>query len=135
MISYAQNFEDVMLYRIFRDRPTGFYVDVGAADPTHHSTTKWFYDLGWRGINIEPQNRFFEALERERPRDINLHCGAGAASGQTLFFEISPTHEWSSFDERVRTAARGETIVEYTIPVLTLNEIIERHGEKRAIDF
>jgi hypothetical protein len=32
MISYAQNFGDVMLARVFGGRTDGFYVDVGAGD-------------------------------------------------------------------------------------------------------
>ena len=32
-ISYAQNYEDVILWRALRDVEQGFYVDVGAADP------------------------------------------------------------------------------------------------------
>lgn len=137
MISYAQNFEDVMLYRVFRDKPTGFYVDVGASDPVHHSVTKWFYDLGWSGINVEPRSMFFKALQRERSRDVNLNCGAGAVNGEALFFEMSATPEWSSFDDLARTEAmaRREAIIEHTIPILTLNEIIERHGADRTIDF
>ncbi len=137
MISFAQNFEDVMLYRVFRDRPTGFYIDVGAADPVHHSVTKWFYDLGWSGINIEPRQAFFEALRRERTRDINLNCGAGAESGEAVFYELSHTNEWSSFDDAVRIAAakREETLVERPIKICTLDEIIERHAPGRPIDF
>ena len=32
-VSYAQNFEDVMLRRALRDVEQGFYIDVGANDP------------------------------------------------------------------------------------------------------
>ena len=53
-ISYAQNFEDVMLRRVFAELDTGFYIDVGANDPSADSVTKAFYDAGWHGINIEP---------------------------------------------------------------------------------
>jgi FkbM family methyltransferase len=137
MISYAQNLEDVMLYRVFRDRRSGFYIDVGAADPVHHSVTKWFYDLGWSGINIEPHSRFFQALQRERPRDVNLNCGAGAAAGKAVFVEMEATPEWSSFDEAAQHAAtkRGEGVTEHRLPILTLNDIIKRHGAGRKIDF
>jgi len=62
LISYAQNFEDVMLARVFHGRKNGFYVDVGAADPINLSVTKWFYDLGWSGINVEPNRKLFERL-------------------------------------------------------------------------
>lgn len=53
-ISYAQNYEDVMLWRALKHIANGFYIDVGAAWPDKHSVTKAFYDRGWRGINIEP---------------------------------------------------------------------------------
>ena len=136
MISFAQNFEDVMLYRVFRDQPTGFYIDVGAADPIRYSVTKWFYDLGWCGINIEPHPEFFKALKRDRPRDTNLNCGAGAVIGKASFVEL-PAREWSSFDDtaRAEAVARGEIIAEHTVPILTLNEIIRRYGRGRKIDF
>ena len=54
-VSYAQNFEDVLLHRVFGGQETGFYVDVGAYHPVDGSVTKAFYDLGWSGINLEPE--------------------------------------------------------------------------------
>ncbi|MFN9402212.1 MAG: FkbM family methyltransferase, partial [Dolichospermum sp.] len=33
-ISYAQNFEDVLLNRLFKNKTRGFYIDVGALHPT-----------------------------------------------------------------------------------------------------
>ena len=32
-VSYAQNYEDVMLWRALKHVKNGFYVDVGANDP------------------------------------------------------------------------------------------------------
>jgi hypothetical protein len=40
MISYAQNYEDVMLARAFADQSLGFYIDIGAMDPTDGSVTR-----------------------------------------------------------------------------------------------
>ena len=54
MISYAQNFEDVILWRALRDVPNGFYIDIGAGHPVADSVTMHFYEHGWRGINVEP---------------------------------------------------------------------------------
>ena len=53
-VSYAQNYEDLMLWRALRHVEQGFYVDCGAYDPEEHSVTKAFYERGWSGINIEP---------------------------------------------------------------------------------
>ena len=38
-ISYAQNFEDVMLWRALKHVEKGFYVDVGAQDPVVDSVS------------------------------------------------------------------------------------------------
>jgi len=87
MVSYAQNFEDVMLARVFKGREKpGFYIDVGAMDPTDGSTTRHFYDLGWHGINIEPDSRFYERLVANRTRDINLNVALGEAHETRTFF-------------------------------------------------
>ena len=134
MISYAQNFEDVMLNRVFRDRTDGFYVDVGAADPVNLSVTKWFYDHGWTGINIEPLTEFFEKLEAQRPRDINLNCGAGSISGEALLHELS-TKEWSSFSENGGAGNRGPSVATRSVPISTLDSILATHAGERPIDF
>lgn len=70
--SYAQNYEDVMLWRALNNVNNGFYVDLGSYDPIEHSVTKAFYDQGWNGINIEPVSQRLAKFREERPRDINL---------------------------------------------------------------
>lgn len=80
-VSYAQNLEDVMLWRALKSVQSGFYIDVGAYSPTEDSVTRAFYDRGWRGINIEPQPQFHRQLAEYRPRDVNLQIALGAAPG------------------------------------------------------
>jgi hypothetical protein len=77
MISYAQNFEDVMLWRALKHVRDGFYVDIGAGDPTHDSVTKAFYERGWHGINVEPDKGYFAKLKAARTRDVNLNIACG----------------------------------------------------------
>ncbi|OGT56356.1 MAG: hypothetical protein A3E01_10895 [Gammaproteobacteria bacterium RIFCSPHIGHO2_12_FULL_63_22] len=87
-ISYAQNYEDVILLRALRGVVDGFYIDVGAQHPRNDSVTKAFYDLGWRGINIDPVEHWHRMLVEQRPRDINLCVAAGAGEGQIDLFEV-----------------------------------------------
>jgi FkbM family methyltransferase len=136
VISYAQNFEDVMLARVFGSRTDGFYVDVGAGDPVNLSVTKWFYDLGWSGINIEPNRSLFTKLAADRPRDVNLECGAGASRRQAQFMEM-PIPELSSFDSQVQASAKEQKIVSTTrtVYVVPLTEILDQHADGRHIDF
>src|SRR5215471_9401452 len=90
-VSYAQNQEDVMLYRALRDLEQGFYIDVGAQDPIIDSVTKAFYDRRWHGINIEPNEEYFHKLQSERPHDLNLATAVGREPGLIYFYEVAHT--------------------------------------------
>ena len=53
-LSYAQNYEDLQLARVFGDQPTGFYIDVGAGHPLCRAlarlpATGVDHDIGGRG--------------------------------------------------------------------------------------
>lgn len=82
MVSYADNWEDVVLDRVFPRAQPGFYVDVGAGDPIEGSVTKHFYDLGWRGVNVEPAPAPFARLARHRVGDRNLNVAVSDREGK-----------------------------------------------------
>ena len=124
-VSYAQNAEDVLLHRALRDVSHGTYIDVGANDSAGDSVTKAFYDRGWQGINLEPVGSLYEALVRERPRDINIQAAAGAADARKTLYEI-PGTGLSTLDARIanRHRTQGFRVNETTIRVCTLNFIL-----------
>ena len=78
---HSQTFEDFILYYLFYDIQKGFYIDVGANDPVKYSTTKFFYDKGWNGINIEPLPNKYNLLKLYRKRDINIQIGISNKEG------------------------------------------------------
>lgn len=88
-ISYAQNHEDVMLWRALKHVQNGFYIDVGANHPADDSVTKALYDRGWSGINIEPLTEHIAQLRAERGRDINLQVALGAEEGEVELFSTA----------------------------------------------
>ena len=81
IISHAQNFEDVMLWRALKHIEHGFYIDVGAWSPDLDSVTKLFYERGWQGLNVEPNQNFYLQLQERRPRDRNLCIALGEREG------------------------------------------------------
>ncbi len=136
-ISYAQNFEDARLARVFPEG-NGFYIDIGAYEPVYHSVTKWFYERGWRGVNVEPQPEVFERLAADRPRDVNLNAGVARTAGVLTFYQDPRTPGFSSFREDVaaQTRARGDAIISRTVPVVTLAEICEKYvGSSSTSEF
>ncbi|TNE95256.1 MAG: FkbM family methyltransferase [Gammaproteobacteria bacterium] len=128
-VSYAQNFEDVMLWRALKHVEKGFYIDVGANDPILDSVTKAFYEKGWRGINIEPVEQWFERLLEDRPRDINLNIAVGAEAGELNFYEI-PDTGLSTTELAIaehHEAESGYKAVERTVLMRTLAEVCQQY--------
>lgn len=131
IVSYAQNYEDVMLWRALQHVKNGYYIDVGANDPVIDSVTKLFYDNGWSGINIEPLKNHCRDLENQRVRDINLNCAAGDQAGEIEFWECD-VRGWATADPKVMETheAAGYKGNRYKVPVLTLSSICEEHAPK-----
>jgi hypothetical protein len=88
IISYAKNREDILLWRALRDLPNGFYIDVGAEDPTQNSVTRAFYERGWNGINVESVSAHFDKLCNERPQDLTLQVAIGDRVGWSTLYEF-----------------------------------------------
>ena len=131
MISYAQNFEDVMLWRVFHHLPCGFYVDVGAFHPEIDSVTKWFYDQGWSGVNIEPVPESFATLEAARPRDTNVRAAAGAA---THVAELTVFPNSKGLSSLHPTVAQNEALGEaqlVEVQVLPLRDILQPYSNQQ----
>ena len=128
MISYAQSFEDVLLRRALHDVKDGFYVDCGAQDPKLDSVTKHFYDTGWRGINIEPHPKYFAALQRERPRDINVSAALASAPGVATFYFVDDSG-LSSLDQRTLSLASTHKLKSYSaqVEMVRLESILEKY--------
>jgi hypothetical protein len=68
--SYAQNFEDVILWRAFGKLGPGFYIDIGAQDPVVDSVSLGFYEQGWRGIHVEPNAHYANLMRRHRSDEV-----------------------------------------------------------------
>lgn len=136
MISYAQNFEDVLLFRCFGKLPDGFYVDIGAFDPVTDSVTKTFYDKGWCGINVEPGPRI-EDLRRDRPRDINLAIAISDTEGEADFWEHTDGLGTSTLCAEVaaRVAEVAGERIRHRVSTMTLAQLLARHAPDRHIHF
>jgi FkbM family methyltransferase len=125
-ISYAQNFEDVILWRALSDIEKGFYVDVGAFDPEEDSVTRAFYDRGWSGINIEPLDEPFQKLQQARLRDTNLNVALWREAGLRTFHAFAVAG-LSTLNPKIcaRHKAAGFQSHEIIVSVLTLGKVFE----------
>jgi FkbM family methyltransferase len=129
-ISYAQNAEDVLLYRALGNIERGCYVDVGAADPVFDSVTCAFYQRGWRGINLEPSPVPFKRLAKIRHEDINLNLAIGDGEGTTAFFVVQGADILSTAvpGQMAALAGQGYNARQIEVPVRPLAAVLEEHA-------
>lgn len=134
--SYSQFGEDLILKGLMeRDQidlsKKGFYLDVGAHHPTRFSNTKLFYDLGWSGINIEPNEGIKNLFDKTRPRDKTLEIGLSKKCGSQKFFLYNET-ALNSFNNRdselsdTPYISSGSKVIETSRMEVVLNDF---HGE------
>jgi FkbM family methyltransferase len=124
--SYAQNFEDVMLWRALSHVQGGFYVDIGAQDPIIDSVSHAFHERGWRGIHVEPVQHYAELLRQQRPGDEVIQAAVGNGPTLLRFYE-TPGGGISTADANIAARHResGVHIVEITVPCVALSAIFD----------
>lgn len=136
MISYAQNFEDVMLARAFSGQSSGFYIDIGVWHPTVDSVTKHFYDQGWNGINVEPIPERFSTIAEARTNDVNIHAAISSAPGPLEIHQVAGTGlSTVRSDYAKRHLDAGFEVRTLQVPTLSLRALCVEHVLGRSIDF
>lgn len=125
LVSYAQNFEDVMLWRALRDVERGRYVDVGAQSPSQDSVSRLFYERGWRGTHVEPAHGYAEALRAARPDERVVEAALASRAGLVPFYELDGTG-LSTCDSAIAESHRalGFEARRREVPAITLDEVL-----------
>jgi FkbM family methyltransferase len=134
---YGQEGEDVIINRIMSNTD-GFFVDVGAYHPVHFSTTKYFYDKGWKGMNIEPNPKALPVFEKHRPKDINLNLGVSLQNASLTYYTFAePAYNTFSENQALERERAGISVKEeIAVETKTLEKIFDDHlPENQTISF
>ena len=129
--------EDLLIDLLLSFKKTGFYVDVGANDPSFPGNTQRFYLRGWSGINIEPQLEPYKKLVEARPRDINLNFGVALERGKMTFYQSSAS-DTSSLNKKMALKSSKWHRAELStieIEVMPLRDVFSEHLKRKEIDF
>jgi FkbM family methyltransferase len=130
MISYAQNGEDVVLWRALGGVSAGRYVEVGANHPRDDSVTRAFYDRGWSGITIEPVPYFADLQRAERPRDHLVQAAITNTGLGEITLHVFPGTGLSTIVDTVsdRHADANIEHVDLLVPALRLDDALAESG-------
>ena len=135
-LSYAQNLEDYHLWLAFAGKPAGTYIDIGGGHPIAGSVSFWFYERGWQGIVVEPQERLAMLHRKLRPRDTIVSSLVGRQSGTANLYAVDRYHALSTTIESYAEKAKGLGVAFQSIklPMVTLAELCASHGIE-TVDF
>ncbi|MDR1614162.1 MAG: FkbM family methyltransferase [Campylobacteraceae bacterium] len=126
VLSWSHDYEDIILFHVFKNIENGFYFDIGANSPWDMSVTKFFYERNWRGINIEPLPIMHQELCSDRERDINLCIGAGSKKDTLSLFVAEGGGAGSTFNEELATFGFGKQ-VQISVPIETADNILKEY--------
>lgn len=129
-VSYAQNFEDVLLWRALGDVEAGSYLDIGAQDPEFDSVSLAFYQAGWRGIHVEPTPAYAARLREERPDEVVIQAAVSEAPGPLELYEFRGTGLSTGKSEiAIRHQERGFRSSLIFVPCIRLDKILKMAGD------
>lgn len=139
-IFYSQDGEDAVLASFYEEKPDykGFYVDIGAYHPMRFSNTHYFYERGWRGINIDATPGSMEEFRRMRPRDTNIEIGISKERKDLTFYSFEEP-ALNSFDEKVseeRIRVGWKLKEKIAVKTAPANEVLKENLPKgQHVDF
>ena len=130
-ISYAQNFEDVLLWRALGHVGAGFYIDIGAQDPIVDSVSLAFYERGWRGVHVEPTPAYAAAIRLARPDETVVQAAVGDAQTLIPFYEIPRTGISTAVAEIAqRHEGAGYANQRLEVPCIPLSTLLDTYRER-----
>lgn len=128
-VSYAQNGEDVVLWRALHTIASGTYVEVGANHPTDFSVSRAFYDRGWSGVCVEPVAGFAHLLREARPRDVVVEAAVVDSDESTVTLHVIDDTGLSTVVQSVgrEHGSAGWPVRDVVVPALRLDQILAEH--------
>jgi hypothetical protein len=142
-VAYGQNAEDIVLAKFLDDRlknqQKGFYIDIGAHHPFRYSNTYYFYKKGWKGLNIDADEKAIQLFKLFRRKDINVQALV-AKQSKTLSYYVFTDRAFNTCDFQLAKAIikkkRAQLIEKKELRSQKLQNILDKYlqpGQK--IDF
>lgn len=126
MRSFAQFQTDLALAKFFPKDYVGSYLDIGAHHPTNSSNTYLFYEMGWRGICVDPIEANINLHKILRPDDLQVQAAISCFDDDEVFYECSDTSlSTMSLEEAQKLLKRGETITEKVVQTRTVRMMLQ----------
>jgi FkbM family methyltransferase len=124
---YSDSSEDYIL-RMLLPYAQGTYVEIGVWDAKNMSNSYIFYDMGWRGLLIEPMPEWAFNVSKERPEDTVICKAISDVTGEAVLAidsaETSLEKYWS------RNYRKG--VRKIKVPTIRFDDLIKEYPHIEA---
>ena len=128
--------EDLFIQNYFKNKPKGFYVDVGCYHPLQGNNTHLLYKNGWSGMNFDINHYSIKLFNFLRKRDLNIHSGISRKKSKLTMYYRKEINMLNTLDEKIAKIHFRNGYKKKNIQVNTLNSFISKKFKKlNKIDF
>jgi FkbM family methyltransferase len=138
-IPYDNHYHDLyndIFYRdiVFKDKPAGYYVEIGALDGVLYSQSFIFEKvLNWEGIIVEPNSFWKESLANNRKCNVS-HNAVSNING-TAKFECRENHGFSGLTATTSKARHSDIVEEIEVDTVTLCTLLDTYKAPEIINW
>lgn len=128
---YAQNGEDILLWRVFADQASGIFVDIGAHNGLVLSNTLSFEQQGWTGLCVEAHPTYAKECAANR-KSIVVHAAAGKEDKDGVVFYMTNMGHLSTLDKTLESYFKSAFRKHFTgfkevkVPLRTVNTMLDK---------
>jgi len=125
---------DLLINYIFKDVKKGMYLDVGCQHPISNNNTYLLYKSGWRGMNIDLDQRNIDLFNLDRPHDININSAISNQNEERNLFYFHKGSPINTLDEEISEINKNKIQNIKKIKTQTLNFYLKKFNFNK-IDF
>jgi len=134
--TYSMFEEDKFINDYFKNKPKGFFIDVGCYHPLDGNNSYILYKRGWNGINFDINQYSIKLFNFLRKRDINIHSGISVKKKKLTMYYRKEINMLNTLDEKMAKIHFRNGYKKKPIQVNTLNFFISKYFKKLdKIDF
>lgn len=123
------------IHELLESKQTGFYIDVGAFDGLHANYTKYFEDIGWQGIAIDPHPTSFSKLESNRTcTKENIVISDHDGESEFNWSDSAPMTSRVDLSGKKARIHNQDDVIKTILPCMTITSLCEKYSV-RHVDF
>lgn len=131
----SQYGEDALIWSLFDGKTDGFFIEVGAFDGYHYSTSYGLEAAGWTGLLIEAIPERYEQCAARRPgaRVVNAALGKRGSAGTATFTVVQDNYGGmlsyhTTDEEHLSDLRQGQFLKKsVTVPLTTMDALLDSH--------